>query len=200
MSQHFSYTKLSHSIDCTCEDSLIRVLESRKSNMGKSIRRRRECDNCGARWTTYELHEDAIHELMRMAEKLSTLRTDFHQASQILQSLAERIGGEPLPTAEAQADPPAKAKVKKERTRAIHLKPIPAVEPPPRGCKGEALEAFTVVSDIESLDAELVARGQEQEWYMRQEVEGEYLWFKFAETMFPPVIGSGVHHGQSGGD
>ena len=37
---------------CNCADS--RVVDSRPTDDGNSIRRRRECINCGRRFTTYE--------------------------------------------------------------------------------------------------------------------------------------------------
>ncbi|MCS6812615.1 MAG: transcriptional regulator NrdR [Cyanobacteria bacterium] len=37
-----------------CQHSDIRVLESRSAENGQSVRRRRECLNCGHRFTTYE--------------------------------------------------------------------------------------------------------------------------------------------------
>jgi len=39
-------------IYCGCEES--RVVDSRSTEDGMSIRRRRECENCGRRFTTYE--------------------------------------------------------------------------------------------------------------------------------------------------
>ena len=41
---------------CSCENT--RVLESRLSNEKSSIRRRRECENCEKRFTTYERVEN----------------------------------------------------------------------------------------------------------------------------------------------
>ena len=38
---------------CNCQDS--RVMDSRPIDEGASIRRRRECPNCGKRFTTYEV-------------------------------------------------------------------------------------------------------------------------------------------------
>ena len=38
---------------CNCQDS--RVLDSRPTNEGASIKRRRECPACGKRFTTYEV-------------------------------------------------------------------------------------------------------------------------------------------------
>lgn len=40
---------------CGCEDS--KVIDSRSTEDGKSIRRRRECINCGKRFTTFETIE-----------------------------------------------------------------------------------------------------------------------------------------------
>lgn len=39
-------------IYCNCTDS--RVVDSRPTEEGNAIRRRRECENCGKRFTTYE--------------------------------------------------------------------------------------------------------------------------------------------------
>ena len=41
---------------CGCEDS--RVIDSRSADEGRTIRRRRECNQCGRRFTTYETIED----------------------------------------------------------------------------------------------------------------------------------------------
>lgn len=40
---------------CGCEDS--KVIDSRSTDDGKSIRRRRECNECGRRFTTFETIE-----------------------------------------------------------------------------------------------------------------------------------------------
>tara|TARA_B100001250_G_scaffold258290_1_gene222376 strand:+ start:472 stop:945 length:474 start_codon:yes stop_codon:yes gene_type:complete len=38
----------------SCQNTDSRVLESRSADVGKSVRRRRECLNCNSRFTTYE--------------------------------------------------------------------------------------------------------------------------------------------------
>ncbi|MDR0931084.1 MAG: transcriptional regulator NrdR [Clostridiales bacterium] len=43
-----------HCLVCNCSES--KVINSRSTDNG-AIRRRRECVNCGARWTTYERRE-----------------------------------------------------------------------------------------------------------------------------------------------
>ena len=43
-------------IYCGCEDS--KVIDSRSTVEVNAIRRRRECTNCGKRWTTYETVEN----------------------------------------------------------------------------------------------------------------------------------------------
>ena len=40
---------------CSCEDS--KVIDSRPTDEGERIRRRRECNSCGKRFTTYEIVE-----------------------------------------------------------------------------------------------------------------------------------------------
>ncbi|CAM3405770.1 MULTISPECIES: transcriptional regulator NrdR [Saccharibacillus] len=41
-----------------CDYSGTRVLDSRPANENKSIRRRRECESCGRRFTTFEMVEE----------------------------------------------------------------------------------------------------------------------------------------------
>lgn len=47
-----------------------RVLESRQADSGTSVRRRRECPECGRRFTTYERREpDPLHVIKRGGER-----------------------------------------------------------------------------------------------------------------------------------
>ena len=41
-----------------CESTETKVIESRESKSGDTIRRRRECINCGSRFTTFERREE----------------------------------------------------------------------------------------------------------------------------------------------
>ncbi len=43
-----------------CDNSDTKVIDSRPTEDGHAIRRRRECDNCGKRFTTYEKIEESI--------------------------------------------------------------------------------------------------------------------------------------------
>ena len=47
-------------MDCPLCQSTSRVLESRGSEAGAAIRRRRECSSCGHRFTTYERYEASL--------------------------------------------------------------------------------------------------------------------------------------------
>ena len=53
---------------CNCPDS--RVVDSRPTEEGASIRRRRECVNCGRRFTTYEKVE--LPQLLVIKEEITT--------------------------------------------------------------------------------------------------------------------------------
>ena len=57
---------------CSCLDS--RVVDSRPTEDGTSIRRRRECTGCGKRFTTYE----KIEELPLMVVKRDGTREEFN--------------------------------------------------------------------------------------------------------------------------
>lgn len=48
-----------------CENSDTRVIDSRPTEEGHAIRRRRECDNCGRRFTTYEKVEEILFMVVK---------------------------------------------------------------------------------------------------------------------------------------
>ncbi|MDX1563946.1 MAG: transcriptional regulator NrdR [Phycisphaeraceae bacterium] len=51
-----------------CQTDDDKVIDSRSSDQGRTIRRRRECNACGRRFTTYERIEDSV--------KLSVIKRD----------------------------------------------------------------------------------------------------------------------------
>lgn len=53
-----------------------RVIDSRLSKEGEAIRRRRECDRCGKRFTTYE----RVEEVLPMVIKSDGRREAFHHS------------------------------------------------------------------------------------------------------------------------
>lgn len=59
-----------------CKSMDDRVINSRTSTDGKSVKRRRECINCGHRFTTYERIEETI---LRVVKKDGS-RDDFERA------------------------------------------------------------------------------------------------------------------------
>ena len=48
-----------------CENDDTRVIDSRPTEEGHAIRRRRECDNCGKRFTTYEKVEEMFFMVVK---------------------------------------------------------------------------------------------------------------------------------------
>ena len=50
-------------LKCGCEDT--KVLESRMSHEGKSVRRRRSCTQCNHRFTTYEKEEELQLQILK---------------------------------------------------------------------------------------------------------------------------------------
>ena len=58
-----------------CNHSETKVIDSRDTNDGKAIRRRRECEKCQARFSTYEEVEIMrLSVLKKMGEKKNTTR------------------------------------------------------------------------------------------------------------------------------
>lgn len=76
--------------ECSHGDS--RVVDSRPADGGVSIRRRRECERCDARFTTYERVAN-----VRMVRKRSGLLESF-SAEKVRIGLASALADRPLPT------------------------------------------------------------------------------------------------------
>ncbi|MDE6585916.1 MAG: transcriptional regulator NrdR [Clostridia bacterium] len=75
---------------CGCEDS--KVIDSRSADEGRTIRRRRECTNCGKRYTTYETIEDTPV----LVVKTSGLRQAF-DARKIRNGIIKACEKRPVP-------------------------------------------------------------------------------------------------------
>ena len=52
-----------------CGEDTDKVIDSRSSKGGKSIRRRRECQNCNKRFTTYEYVENVSINVIKVDGK-----------------------------------------------------------------------------------------------------------------------------------
>ena len=76
--------------ECSHDDS--RVIDSRPAEGGTSIRRRRECERCEARFTTYERLAN-----VRMVRKRSGLLQAF-DAGKVRAGLASALADRPVPT------------------------------------------------------------------------------------------------------
>jgi len=52
---------MSCGIECPfCRSVATKVVDSRADNDRGAVKRRRECESCGERWTTYEIEEDRL--------------------------------------------------------------------------------------------------------------------------------------------
>jgi transcriptional repressor NrdR len=60
----------------TCGHEDTKVLESRLSHEGRSIRRRRSCQNCNYRFTTYEKEEDFVFQVQKRDGRFETYTRD----------------------------------------------------------------------------------------------------------------------------
>ena len=80
-------------IYCGCSES--RVIDSRPSEDGEAIRRRRECEGCGRRFTTYE----KVDPLPLMVVKMDQRREAFDSAK-IKLGVVKACEKRPVPMAE----------------------------------------------------------------------------------------------------
>ncbi len=80
-----------------CETSDTRVIDSRPTEEGHAIRRRRECDNCGKRFTTYE----KVEEVLFMVVKKDGRREAFDR-NKVLNGIVKACEKRPVPMAEIE--------------------------------------------------------------------------------------------------
>ena len=74
---------------CSCEDT--KVIDSRVSEEGSSIRRRRSCLKCGYRFTTYErLEEVPLYVIKRTGDK------QLFDRAKIISGLQSAAKGRPV--------------------------------------------------------------------------------------------------------
>ena len=80
---------------CSCEDS--KVIDSRPTDEGERIRRRRECTKCGKRFTTYEI----IETVPMMVVKKDGTRESFDR-SKLFNGLLRACEKRPVPVEEIE--------------------------------------------------------------------------------------------------
>lgn len=80
-----------------CENQDTKVIDSRHTEDGHAIRRRRECDSCGKRFTTYE----KVEEMILMVIKKDGSREAFDR-SKIMNGIIKACEKRPVPMAEIE--------------------------------------------------------------------------------------------------
>jgi len=80
-----------------CENADTKVIDSRPTEEGHAIRRRRECDSCGKRFTTYE----KIEEMLLMVIKKDGKREAFDR-DKIFKGISKACEKRAVPMAEIE--------------------------------------------------------------------------------------------------
>jgi len=80
-----------------CENTDTKVIDSRPTEEGHAIRRRRECENCGKRFTTYE----KVEEMLLMVIKKDGRREAFDR-SKVLSGIVKACEKRTVPLAEIE--------------------------------------------------------------------------------------------------
>ena len=80
-----------------CENEDSKVIDSRHTEDGKAIRRRRECESCGKRFTTYE----KVEEMILMVIKKDGRREAFDR-NKLLNGIIRACEKRPVPYAEME--------------------------------------------------------------------------------------------------
>ena len=80
-----------------CENEDTKVIDSRHTEEGHAIRRRRECEKCGKRFTTYE----KIEEIILMVIKKDGSREAFDR-SKIMNGIMKACEKRPVPLSEIE--------------------------------------------------------------------------------------------------
>jgi transcriptional repressor NrdR len=80
-----------------CDNPDTKVIDSRPTEEGQAIRRRRECEKCGKRFTTYE----KVEEIMLMVVKKDGSREAFDR-SKIMNGIIRACEKRPVPMADIE--------------------------------------------------------------------------------------------------
>lgn len=80
-----------------CENPDTKVIDSRPTEEGHAIRRRRECDNCNKRFTTYE----KVEEMLLMVVKKDGRREVFDR-NKVLNGIIKACEKRPVPMLEIE--------------------------------------------------------------------------------------------------
>ena len=80
-----------------CEQENSKVIDSRHTEYGHAIRRRRECEGCGRRFTTYE----KVEEVILMVIKKDGRRETFDRAK-LLNGIIRACEKRPVPLAQME--------------------------------------------------------------------------------------------------
>ncbi|PPA71604.1 transcriptional regulator NrdR [Jeotgalibacillus proteolyticus] len=81
----------------SCHESATRVIDSRQIDEGKAIRRRRECESCQYRFTTFE----KVEEIPLIVVKKDGIREEFSR-EKILRGLIRACEKRPVPFEELE--------------------------------------------------------------------------------------------------
>lgn len=81
----------------SCHESTTRVIDSRQIDEGKAIRRRRECESCQYRFTTFE----KVEEIPLIVVKKDGIREEFSR-EKILRGLIKACEKRPVPFEELE--------------------------------------------------------------------------------------------------
>jgi transcriptional repressor NrdR len=80
-----------------CENDDTKVIDSRHTDEGHAIRRRRECEKCGKRFTTYE----KVEEVILMVIKKDGSRETFDR-NKVMNGIIKACEKRPVPIAEIE--------------------------------------------------------------------------------------------------
>ncbi len=81
-----------------CSATRDRVVDSRDSQQGEAIRRRRQCLECGKRWTTYERVEDAPVMVVKKDD-----RREIFDRAKLMAGLIKACEKRPVPLRELES-------------------------------------------------------------------------------------------------
>lgn len=80
-----------------CENENTKVIDSRPTEEGHAIRRRRECEACGKRFTTYEKVEEAIIMVIKKDGRRETF-----DRNKVFNGIVKACEKRPVPMAEVE--------------------------------------------------------------------------------------------------
>ena len=150
---------------CSCTSN--RVIDSREARDGGEIRRRRECDECGRRFTTRERLDDVLPKIVKRDERReeydrAKLEHGIQKAS-VKRPISENAIQRLVDRVERRLSEAGEAELSSDRLGALVLSELIALDPLAAARFASVFRDFKTAADYDAFFASLDDSGAERD-------------------------------------